>query len=403
MKKITNNLLTTVGILSISFITTSTYAINGTLPLIRAELKLTQPQVETLVTIPSFALALLVLFSSPLCKWIGERATVNTGLTIIGLAGIIPAFTKNYLLILAARVLLGAGIGMINSLAVSLISAYFKDQKAAALLGFRASIEQIGQAILTFAAGLLMSFSWQTPFLVYLVALPILFLFNFFVPKEHAVKEIKPDYDGGSRIDPHNKITKISPLVWLLAALMALLVADYIGMQVRFAQMATNIIGKDYNASPIMSAMLIVAMLGGMFFGRFYSWMRFKLIYFALILFAISNFIVTNAHHNLISLIFGFLLIGFPLQLISPLAFHLLPNLAPSDKQTFVTSVILIGFNIGVFIEPYLFILLDKFLGIGNQLSAVFYYFGWACLLIALLIALVRLAKRHPKDPEKHA
>ncbi|MGL2223934.1 hypothetical protein [Oenococcus oeni] len=74
MKKFSNskNSLTAIGILSISLITTSTYAINGTLPMIRSELNLAQAQVETLVTVPSFALALLVLFSSLISTKIGE-------------------------------------------------------------------------------------------------------------------------------------------------------------------------------------------------------------------------------------------------------------------------------------------------------------------------------------------
>ncbi|WP_143788123.1 MFS transporter, partial [Oenococcus oeni] len=125
------NSLTAIGILSISLITTSTYAINGTLPMIRSELNLTQAQVETLVTVPSFALALLVLFSSLISTKIGERLTVNIGVGIIGLTGIIPFLTENYPLILISRVFLGAGIGMINSLAVSLIASYFKEKTAA--------------------------------------------------------------------------------------------------------------------------------------------------------------------------------------------------------------------------------------------------------------------------------
>ncbi|WP_260768824.1 MFS transporter [Oenococcus oeni] len=391
MKKFSNskNSLTAIGILSISLITTSTYAINGTLPMIRSELNLTQAQVETLVTVPSFALALLVLFSSLISTKIGERLTVNIGVGIIGLTGIIPFLTENYPLILISRVFLGAGIGMINSLAVSLIASSFKEKTAATLLGFRASIEQVGQAFLTFIAGLLMNISWQAPFLVYLITIPILLMFNLFVPKEH--KKVGDDKNG-KEIDSEQSLdkrenSKISPIVWLLAILMAILVADYIGMQVRFAQIATNIISKDYNASPFMSVMLIIAMIGGILFGRFYQLMKFKLIYFSLALFAISNFIVANSHKSLPVLIFGFILIGFPLQLISPLAFHLLPKLAPGNKQTFVTSVILIGFNVGVFVEPYLFIITDKIFGIRNNLSSIFNYFAWLFLIIACLIA----------------
>ena len=50
------------------------------------------------------------------------------------------------------------------------------------MLGWRAAVEQIGQAVLTFVAGLLLNFGWQATFLVYLLAFPILYLFYIRVP-----------------------------------------------------------------------------------------------------------------------------------------------------------------------------------------------------------------------------
>ncbi|EJN91412.1 hypothetical protein AWRIB304_1839 [Oenococcus oeni AWRIB304] len=79
-----------------------------------------------------------------------------------------------------------------------------------------------------------------------------------------------------------------------------------------------------------------------------------------------------------------------------------MPKLAPGNKQTFVTSVILIGFNVGVFVEPYLFIITDKIFGIRNNLSSIFNYFAWLFLIIACLIAVTHFffsanKKRMPK------
>ena len=72
---------------------------------------------------------------------------------------------------------------------------------------------------------------------------------------------------------------------------------------------------------------------------------------------------------NFVTLTIGVLLIGFPMQLISPFIFSQLPNLAPLKKQPFVTSIVLIGFNVGVFVEPFALSLLAKIM--GNETHSV--------------------------------
>ncbi len=60
--------------------------------------------------------------------------------------------------------------GIFNSLAVSMIAVMYQGNTRATMLGWRAAVEQIGQAVLTFVAGLLLNFGWQATFLVYLLA-----------------------------------------------------------------------------------------------------------------------------------------------------------------------------------------------------------------------------------------
>ena len=83
----------------------------------------------------------------------------------------------------------------------------------------------------------------------------------------------------------------------------------------------------------------------------------------------LSNFLVAFSNGNFVTLTIGVLLIGFPMQLISPFIFSQLPNLAPLKKQPFVTSIVLIGFNVGVFVEPFALSLLAKIM--GNETHSV--------------------------------
>lgn len=82
------------------------------------------------------------------------------------------------------------------------------------MLGYRAAAEQVGQAVLTLLAGLLLAFGWRATFLVYLIAFPILFLFIKRVPDtsemtplqsskddnfEHEVEERSANFSGGQK------------------------------------------------------------------------------------------------------------------------------------------------------------------------------------------------------------
>ena len=66
-------------------------------------------------------------------------------------------FVSSFKLIFIGRIVLGAGLGLFNSLAVTLINRIYTGDVEASLLGIRNSMEGIGQSILTFVAGILLN------------------------------------------------------------------------------------------------------------------------------------------------------------------------------------------------------------------------------------------------------
>ena len=106
---------------------------------------------------------------------------------------------------------------------------------------------------------------------------------------------------------------------------------------------------------------------------------------------ALANFLFYFGRNNFGLLVTGLLLIGFPLQLVSPLIFNLLPGLAPAKRQPLVTSLVLIGFNFGAFFSPTLAEWMNTLLNAplkGDGLAAPFLVYGIALLVIAALIYL---------------
>ncbi|HBP97516.1 MFS transporter [Leuconostoc lactis] len=354
--------LTKIAFLGISFMLTSAYAINGALPQMAEALGVTATEAQALSTTPSIFVTIFVLFSAFIAAKLGDKKTIALGMILVGVAGAVPLFVASYPVILVSRMVLGAGLGIFNSLAVSMIAVMYQGQTRATMLGWRAAVEQIGQAVLTFIAGLLLAFGWQMTFLVYLLAFPILYLFYRQVPEtSDMVNEAEAKDDNTTpAIRP---ATKMSPMVWVLAFFAAFLVIDYMAIQLSFPFMAQNVGVNGMVVSTILSFMLVAAMMGGILYGTVQKIFGRYTLQVGLLLMAVSNFLVAFSNQNFIILTIGVLLIGFPMQLISPFIFSQLPQLAPLKKQPLVTSIILIGFNVGVFVEPFVLSLMSGILG----------------------------------------
>ena len=391
-----NSIVTKLAFLSVSFMVTSAYAIQGSLPQLKAALNISQTQSEYLVTTPSFAVMIFVVLSPLIQEWfhISDKKIIMAGVTIVGLAGIIPMFVSNYTTILISRLVLGAGYGLYNSQAISMISIWYEGGVRAQMLGWRAAAEQIGQACTLTVAGLLLSFlGWHGSFAVYLLAFVVLFFFAVRVPDDSKVQDDNVDEDDlGDELgeEKGEKITKISPVVYLLVLFAFLLVVDYVGMENRFPGLSVAINGSHYTGSSMfLSLMLIGATLGGIFYGAIQKRLGFGTVYLGLGLMALSNFLFGFAGHNFVMMVIGLLLIGFPLQLVSPLIFNLLPDLAPANRQPLVTSLCLIGFNFGSFFSPTIAEWTNHLLGqptSGMGLAAPFPVYGVALIVIALVI-----------------
>lgn len=397
-----NSMVTKLAFLSVSFMVTSAYAIQGSLPQLKAALGISQPQSEYLVTTPSFAVMIFVVLSPLLQEWfnISDKKIIMAGVTIVGLAGLVPMFISNYTIILISRLILGAGYGLYNSQAISLISVWYQGETRAQMLGWRAAAEQIGQACTLAVAGLLLNYAgWHASFLVYAFAFVVLFFFAMRVPDDSKAQDDSVAEDNLAEELTNEKpqdITKISPVVYLLVLFAFLLVVDYVGMENRFPGLSVAINGEQYTGSSMfLSLMLIGATLGGICYGPINKRLGFGTVYLGLGLMALSNFLFGFAGHNFVVMVIGLLLIGFPLQLVSPLIFNLLPDLAPAKRQPLVTSLCLIGFNFGSFFSPTIGQWTNNLLGqplSGLGLAAPFPVYGVVLILIGIIIF---FASRH--------
>ena len=131
-------------------------------------------QVEFLFSLSSFAILAMLLLNPIIERLISERLSIILGLLLIAFGGSMPVVFQTYSLVFVSRILLGIGIGLINSRAISIISETYAGREQAQMLGLRGSFEIIGNALLTMIVGFIVVIGWSWTFSVYLFALPIL-------------------------------------------------------------------------------------------------------------------------------------------------------------------------------------------------------------------------------------
>ncbi|WP_283584256.1 MFS transporter [Limosilactobacillus difficilis] len=400
-----NTLATKLAFLSASFMVTSAYAIQSALPQIKNALNITQPQVEYLVTTPSFAVMFFVVLSPLLQDWfhISDKHIIMAGICLVGVAGLVPAFVTNYWAILISRLILGAGYGLYNSQAISLISVWYKGHERTSMQGWRSAFEQIGNACtLTISSLLLIYAGWHAAFLVYGLAFAVMAFFAWRVPNDtHSTANSdtdKGDNTEEATISPidNKPVTKISPLVIAILFFVLLIKMDFIGMENRFPGLAVAINGAKFDGTgTFLSLMLIGATLGGATYGILQKHFGYiGTMYIGLALLAIANFLFGFGGNNFAIIAAGILLVGYPMQVLTPLIFNILPFMAPMKLQTKLTSFILIGFNFGAFFSPTADAWFNHLLGrpmSGLSLAVPFRIYG---VLMLAIIAIIFAAKR---------
>ncbi|HAQ1495251.1 TPA: MFS transporter, partial [Enterococcus faecium] len=327
------SLLQKGAILSISLMLTSSQAINGVIPQMKQSLGISQSQSELLGTAPSITVILFILLSSYFAKRIGMKKTIILGLLLAGIGGIIPVFTATFQTVLISRVILGAGLGVYNSLAVTYISSLYSGNTRATLLGIRNSMEALGQTILIFLAGVLVNINWTASFLVYAIAFPVALLFALKVP------EIR---DENSDIPENHVKEKMNPMVFALVLFAILLVMNSIAISVRFASIATEIKGVNFNASNYLALMPILGILAGFMFGPINKWIGKGTLYLGIIFFIISNLLIAVSNGNMTFLLTGLFLSSITGSWCFPFIFSNLDKVTTKNTINFATSLIFI-------------------------------------------------------------
>lgn len=386
-KNLPDHILFKISLLSISIFLMMAPAIAPALPLMyHAFSGVDRAGVEMLSTIPNIGIVIGLLISPFLIKLIGEKPTIIIGLLITLVAGTFPMYATAYMPILISRFLIGAGIGLFNSLAVSLIPQFYSsnEEKLATMVGYQNVMGSLGAAVASFLISWLLTISWHAAFAIYFLVIPVLILFVLFVPLPSSKQVLNKQ---GAVIKEKQTINK---RVILISILMFFIFLFYMPMSFKIpALVVQEKLGTVSEVSVLTGVLNLVSIPIGASFGFFFKRLHDRIFPLGFSLVAIGFFLIALAG-NFLMLSAGCLILGIGFGLGVPYMYNWLDWSAPENSINLATTIVLVLVNIGCAISPMIINAITPSAKMGLLLSAIFF----TCFSLYAVLHYLRVHKK---------
>lgn len=383
MKANANKLSFKLALLSISLFCASGFSISAAIPNIKTGLgNVSLTNIEVLVSIPTFGLIFGLLLSWFLIKKYGYKNTVIIGLIIMTIFGTFPLINSNYALILISRFCLGIGIGVFNSLCFSLISEYYSGQLRAKMIGLQSATQALGSTILTLLVGILIFWGWHYVFLIYLLNIFPLILFAKYVPDDRVTTRSQNYFS--SLKNAKIFIVAIFACIYFITELTITYKCS--------SFIVSRRIGSSSQAAIILALNTMIGFVSGILFSRAFKWLGHYIISISLLSLGIL-FCFVNIVNSLYLVGLIVLLCGFFASWVSSYLYNSVAGLGNYQTQPLINTVLIIGVNIGCFMNPYLNDLIGKFLG-TNDAGALICFSGIILSICSAMTIVFMLIKK---------
>lgn len=135
------------------------------------------PHIELLsklvITLPALFIAIFSPIAGKIADRFGRLPLLLGSLLLYALGGTSAYFVNNIYLILLSRAILGTAIAGTMTSVVTLAGDYFEGSERKSFLGLQGAFMAMGGVVFVMLGGVLADISWRTPFLIYLLSLPV--------------------------------------------------------------------------------------------------------------------------------------------------------------------------------------------------------------------------------------
>ncbi|MFC7132222.1 MULTISPECIES: MFS transporter [Salinibaculum] len=313
---------------------------------------------------------ILIVLVSPVAGAVidrlGPRKPLVGGLLVYGAGGGAGLLVEEFVPLLLSRVVLGVGVAFVYTAITVLIFTLYQGQRMDRALGLRSSANSLGAAVWPLVGGALGAISWQAPFGVYLVAVPLGLLAVATVPETgHGRRNTAENPDILTQIRNllavFRRIPAI-PAVYLLYfganVFLYVVVVYYPQLVAGFGVTSTLAVGVYLAVNGTSSA------LAAALYDRLLA--RFSRPLLALAAFALwaGGFALAAVVDAPVAAGAPVVLLGLGTGLVFPATFGWIEALAPPDRQGSLSSYVASAGYLGQFVSPLAFGTVIPFAGV---------------------------------------
>lgn len=378
-------MLKKISLLGLSFMLVTPFAVSSALPAMLTHYQAqgySAAEVERLFSLSSLMI-LTILILNPIMRRIPERVAIILGLLLISFGGTLPVLNQAYDFLFISRLILGAGVGLINAHAINVISHHYQGKEKVKVLGLRSSTEVLGSAAMTLVAGQLLLIDWSKAYLIYLFSLIILVLYLLFVPKT-----------AKQKVEEEVKVAKLTgkQIIYLitLAAYAGFIILVNTANTLRIPLIVEELgMGTATDSSRILTLMMLMGILSGILFSQTLNALKKWFSPLVPLLFGLGMFLLWQAQ-SLWLLGFGALLTGLVYSLGLTLVFHKVSESFPVNQLGSATTIVLLGCNLGGGSAPFALQLASS---MNSDVTFALLLFGILNVLLGIVLLVSALRK----------
>ncbi len=360
--------------------------ISPALPVIQQAFIIETSKIGLLMTAFSLPGIISIPIAGIMTDRFGRQKVIVPMLLLYSIAGSLCFFAPNFEVLLLLRFLSGLGAGALATLSLILIGDLFNDKEQKEALGYRTSFGYFSNGILPIFGGFLAVISWNYPFLLFLLGIPISLmamavLVNEKIDNQSTIKEYLIEVGRGlSNVRTASLLTIAPTLMMINQGILATFLPIYIGS--KFGVSAA-IIGL------IISTRVIAGSLIAFFMGKLTEIMKEEwLLISSMIVLAITIIFIPFVT-SVWFMIGPVMVMGFALGVSFPAFQSLLISEAPKELRAGVMSANGVTNRMGQAAGP---IIAGALYATGG-FKAVF--FGASLFLLAMIIFLTINFRNH--------
>ena len=375
-----------LSLLLVSLLVISSGVLLPSLPEISSQYPTVNPTlVELLGTLPALFTMLTVGFSPRIARMVGYKHTVQIGLIVTLLSGLLPIFISSFLLLFVSRVTFGIGVGLFNPLLFSFSSQLYQGKEFSSMLGFQSAFEGAGGILTSFLEAYLVAGGWKQTLWTYLIILPIILFFSLFDPDIEPVEE-----EGGKEGKTSIDTGFIGYMV-----LLVILITVYMSVSIKLTEFLLETgVGTAADTGNALALMGLGAMLAGLLFGRNMQLFKDWLLPLAFSGLSLSLFFLANSQQVWLVILFNFTT-GLCFRTFIPFLLNKANQTSDGSGEK-RTALLLAAFNIGSAFAPISIRRLQHLLGLQTVRGI---YQAEALLVFLIAVGAGLLTLRSKKMP----